>query len=374
MIKQNYGSNKISQQEILIYKNHHNQLADRRMLEIDGSVKSGSGTILRLSVALSAILKKDLHIYNIRKKRSPPGLKPQHLEAVLTAAKLCGAQVEGVRHGSEELWFKPGEIAGGQVEAEIGTAGSIPMLLLTILPICAYAKKEVKLHISKGGTDVRNAPTINYLQHVLLPTLKKMGVEASVKVHAFGYYPIGMGDVSLMVQPCRMLKPLNLKEFGKLQEIHGLSVCTFLKEREVAERQANAAKEHLEVHGYKAEIDVLYDTSNPLQKGSSMVLWAKTDSGVVLGGDAIGELRKRSEVVGLEAAQNLLQELKVKTTVDVHMADILIPYIGLAEPNSIYLTRLITEHLETNIWLAEKILNVKFYVEKMGDVYSIRRE
>jgi len=55
------------------------------MMEIDGSQKSGSGTILRLSIALAAITKRPLHITNIRQNRPQPGLKPQHLEAVLTA-------------------------------------------------------------------------------------------------------------------------------------------------------------------------------------------------------------------------------------------------------------------------------------------------
>ncbi|MFZ0965006.1 MAG: RNA 3'-terminal phosphate cyclase, partial [Candidatus Bathyarchaeia archaeon] len=52
------------------------------MIEIDGSQKSGSGTILRLSIALAAILGQPLHIYNIRQNRPQPGLRPQHLEAV----------------------------------------------------------------------------------------------------------------------------------------------------------------------------------------------------------------------------------------------------------------------------------------------------
>ena len=33
------------------------------MLDIDGSQKSGSGTILRLSIALAGILEKPMHIY-----------------------------------------------------------------------------------------------------------------------------------------------------------------------------------------------------------------------------------------------------------------------------------------------------------------------
>ena len=85
-------------------------------MEIDGSEKSGSGTILRLSTALASILGEDLHIYNIRKRRSQPGLRPQHLEAVLTAAKLCNAEVKGATLNSQELWLRPGKIVGGRIE------------------------------------------------------------------------------------------------------------------------------------------------------------------------------------------------------------------------------------------------------------------
>jgi len=140
------------------------------LLEVDGSQKSGSGTILRLSVALASILGKPLHIRHIREKRPQPGLRPQHLEAVLTAAKLCKAEVEGATLGSRELWFRPKQIAGGEITAEIGTAGSIPMLIMTVLPACLFAKAPVRLHIKRGGTDVRHSPTINYLQYVMLRT------------------------------------------------------------------------------------------------------------------------------------------------------------------------------------------------------------
>ena len=343
------------------------------MIEIDGSQKSGSGTILRFSVALSAILGEPLHIYNIRQNRPQPGLRPQHLEAVLTAAKLCNAEVKGAKLNSKELWFNPGKIEGGRFEAEIGTAGSIPMLLMTILPICVFAEKNVFLHISKGGTDVSHSPTINYLRYIFLPTLKRMSLNANLKVYKYGYYPKGMGEVSIIVKPCKELKPIRLEKFGKLETINGVSVCTYLAERRVAERQAKAAVEHLKRYGYKAEIEIVNDKSNPLQKGSSIVLWAETDAKVILGADAIGALKKTSETVGREAAEKLLMELSSKATVDVHLADMLIPYIALAKGESAYFTRAITDHLETNVWLAEKILGVKFRLKKTNGLYMVEK-
>jgi RNA 3'-phosphate cyclase len=344
------------------------------MLEIDGSQKSGSGTILRMSVALAGILGEPLHIINIRKKRSEPGLRPQHLEAVLTAAKLCNAQVKGTHLGSQELWFEPGENKGGEIHAEIGTAGSIPMLIMTVLPLCAFAKQPVNLQISKGGTDVRNSPTTNYLAHVLLPVLAQMGLTASIEIHKYGYYPKGMGEVTLKTDPPKELKPIRLEQFGKVQRIEGISVCTFLADRKVAERQTKEAEKLLKERGHNPQIRIINDYSNPLQKGSSIVLWAKTDSGALLGGDAIGELGKPSEAVAQEATRNLLSEIDAEATVDTHLADILVPYAALAKGESAYLTRVVTEHLEANIWLATKILGTEFQVEKKNNLYRIAKK
>ncbi len=343
------------------------------MFEIDGSQKSGSGTILRLAVALAAIKQEPLHIVNIRQSRPNPGLKPQHLEAVLTAGKLCKAEMRGAQLGSRELWFKPGEICGGDLVAEIGTAGSIPMLLMTVLPICLFAKEPVRLRVTKGGTDTTHAPTINYLRNVFLLGLKRMGVDAELTVQRYGYFPKGNGEATLTVKPTPNLRPFRLESFGKLREGKGISVCTFLADRKVAERQALAAIQRLSEKGYRADIQIVNDTSNPLQKGSSIALWAETDTGVVVGADAIGELKKMAEAVGTEAAEKLAAELAAQVTVDSHLADMLIPYVALAKGASAYLTRSVSEHLEANIWLAEKMLNARFNIKKVGAVYRIEK-
>jgi RNA 3'-phosphate cyclase len=343
------------------------------MIEIDGSQKSGSGTILRLSVALAAITNRPLHIYNIRQSRPQPGLKPQHLEAVLTAAKLCNAKVQGAALGSRELWFTPQQIRGGSIEAEIETAGSIPMLLLAVMPICLCADNPVYLHVAKGGTDTTHAPTINYMRNVLLPTLARIGADLEITVQKYGYYPKGMGEATLTAKPNRMLKPLILEDFGKLKSVSGLSICTFLADRQVAERQTLAAQNYLSQNGSSADVQIVNDESNPFQKGSSIVLWAKTDTGLIIGADAIGQLRKTAEVVGREAAEKLVTELSAKPTADVFLADMLIPYMALAQGKSALLARTVTEHIESNIWLVERMLNVKFTIQKVNSLYRIEK-
>lgn len=344
----------------------------RSVFEIDGSQKSGSGTILRLAIALAAITAQPLHIYNIRQNRPKPGLKPQHLEAVLAAAKICNAELEGVLLNSREIRFKPREILGGHIEAEIGTAGSIPMLLMTVLPICAFAKSAVHLHVT-GGTDVSHSPTITYLQHVFLPTMKQMGFEVEITVHRYGYYPKGMGEVTMTAKPQKDLQPIELKSFGKIESIKGVSICTFLDERKVAERQAKAANNYLFEKGYAANIQIVNDRSNPLQKGSSITLWAKTTTGAILGADAIGEFKKSSEAVGRGVAGKLYKELSAMPAVDVHLADILVPYMALAKGKSTILTRDLSDHLETNIWLSEKMLKLRFNIHRINGLYRIEK-
>jgi RNA 3'-terminal phosphate cyclase (ATP) len=346
---------------------------DSSLFEIDGSQKSGSGTILRLAVALAAATGESLHILNIRQNRAQQGLKPQHLEAVLTAAKLCNAEIKGATLGSKELWFKPREVKGGNFKAEIGTAGSIPMLLIAVLPICIFAKNPVRLHVTKGGTDVSHSPTINYLRNVLLPALTHMGLETDINVHKYGYYPKGMGEVTMTVKPPDSLQPIRLNEFGNLKNVKGASVCTFLADRKVAERQAKAASEYLSEKGYAVNIQVFNDQSNTFQKGSSIALWAETDTGAIIGADAIGQLKKTSEAVGREAAEKLVAELSLKPTVDSHLADILVPYMALAEDTSSLLIREVSDHLETNIWLAEKLLKTRFNIQKVNNLFRIEK-
>ncbi len=56
------------------------------MLTIDGSQKSGSGTIVRDAVPFAALMGKSLHLTDIRVKPPQPGLRAQHLAAIRACA------------------------------------------------------------------------------------------------------------------------------------------------------------------------------------------------------------------------------------------------------------------------------------------------
>ena len=344
------------------------------MIVIDGSMGEGGGQILRTSIALSALTLKPIKIINIRAKRSNPGLRPQHLIAIKAVASLCNAKVEGLNVGSREVTFMPHEHVGGNFKFDIGTAGSISLVLQAVLTVAAFLPEKSRF-IIRGGTDVPWSPPIDYVKNVLIPTLKTLGFQVELKVLRRGHYPRGGGIVEVTTIPVDVLRSINVVSRGRILEIKGLSHAVRLP-RHVAERQAKAAFEHLRRLGIKESIHIdteYYDPSRDphLGPGSGIVLWAPTSENTVIGADALGARGKPAEVVGKEAAEKLFSELSTNMAFDSHIGDMLIPYIAVAKGASRIGVSKLTLHAITNILVTEKILNVKFHIEGEKDKPSV---
>jgi len=325
------------------------------MINIDGSAKSGSGTILRYAVVLSSLLGEELHITNIRAKRDKPGLRPQHLASVKACARMCGAHVEGAVVNSKEIVYKPGSgIKGGHYQWEIGTAGSTTLLAMTLLPLALFADRETVLKIS-GGLFQDFAPSAHHMQHVLFPVLWKTGIKAELEVIRPGYVPRGGGIIQVKVKPVSgSIKPLELRNQGKVKEVTGLALSSHLSEQKVSERMAEACRKVLDAKGYRAEIETIYDET-ALQAGAGLALWAGTDSGCLLGSDRAGKRGRSSEDIGKYVARNLLEDLETGATVDRYLADQLVIYAVLARGATEYIIPRFTEHVDANLWLVEKL-------------------
>lgn len=326
------------------------------MITIDGSFGEGGGQIIRTAVALSAVSGEAVTINNIRSNRPQPGLKAQHLMGVRTAAKMTGAQVEGLWMGSTELIFRPGDIIGGHYYVDIGTAGSITLLLQCLMPAATASEERITLDIT-GGTDVAWSPPVDYMSYVLLPVLASMGLECSIKVRQRGYYPKGGGNVRAEISPSAPVG-VKLDQDVKVNTITGISHSSNLPEH-VSRRQSESALAMLEAAGYGASIDT--ENSRCPSTGSGITLWSGHT-----GGSALGKKGLPAENVGRAAAREIITELDSGAAVDVHLADQLIPYLGMAGSGS-FTVREVSEHTRTNIWVVEQFLDVHFLIEKQED-------
>ncbi|MCL0089658.1 RNA 3'-terminal phosphate cyclase [Dehalococcoidia bacterium] len=323
------------------------------MIHIDGSQRSGSGTIVRYAITLCSLLGEELHITNIRAKRDKPGLRPQHLASVRACARMCDAQVKGAEAKSSEVIYSPGSpIKGGHYEWDIGTAGSTTMLLMSLLPLACFADKQTSLRLT-GGLFQDFAPSAHHMQHVLFPTLAKMGIQAEMEIVRPGYVPRGGGIIQANIKPLRGMKPLVLLERGRVKEIRGLSLSSHLRKARVSERMAGECRSLLAQAGYQSYIETLWDETSS-QEGAGLAVWTESDSGCLLGADRAGRKGRSSEQIGRYVARTLLEDLAAGATVDRYLADQLIIYAALAGGTTEYQIPRLTDHVDTNLWLVER--------------------
>lgn len=339
------------------------------VIEIDGSWGEGGGQILRVGVALSAVIEKPIRIYDIRAKRSAPGLRPQHETAVRAVAQITGAEVKGLKVGSSELEFSPKKAKGGKFLFDAGTAASTSLILQSLMPTMIFSTESSQIEIH-GGTNNPWAPIVDYIQEALLPTIVKMGFRGSIELVRRGFYPRGGGIVKVNTSPIERLDPLVLKEFGEIRRIYGLSYSSRLPIH-IVDRMAKSATKTLQDAGYdgttiRRECLRPSDRRCAIDPGCGIILFAELTSGAIIGSDSLGKINKSAERVGYETARSLIEQLKTSCPIDEHLGDQLIVYMALADGFSEIRVGELTLHTVTCIHVSEQVTDAKF--EVFGEV------
>lgn len=337
------------------------------MRDIDGSFGEGGGQLVRTACALAAITGEPLRLRNIRAHRAPPGLAPQHLTAVRAVASLCSAEVEGLALRAPQIVFRPREVKAGEYRFDVGTAGSIALVLQAVLPVALAADGESVLHVH-GGTDVRAAPAIDYLGHVLVPLLARMGAHVELEVLRRGYYPRGGGAVVARVRPAP-LRALQLDAPGAVRRIAGIAHTSNLPAH-IAERMQRTARERLSPLGPAAIDQQVLSGAGALGQGGAIVLWAETDN-TRLGASEVAQRGVPAERIAESAAEALKAELVAGATLDIHASDQLLVYLARASGPSRFLARRLSSHAETTLWLLRQFLPLRAAVTAVGDLVRI---
>jgi RNA 3'-terminal phosphate cyclase (ATP) len=312
-------------------------------------------------LTLAAVRGFPIRIRAIRAGRRTPGLQAQHLTAVRALAAICGADVQGAVLGSEALTFAPGPLHPGEYRFEVGTAGSTLLVLQAVLLPLALAGGASRITLL-GGTHVPGSPPAEYVQAVLLPCLVRMGVDASLEIARWGFYPKGGGQLVLTTGGRALLLPLALVHRDGPLSVRGVSTVAGLP-RGIADRQRAHALQRLEAAGQGAVIDVgEVVASDP---GSALFLAAHA-TGSCGGFSALGARGKRAETVADEAVEALLEFAGADVGCDPHLADQLVVPMALAAGTSRFTTGRLTPHLVTALALVQQVLGCP--VQVRGEV------
>jgi len=190
------------------------------LTQIDGSILEGGGQLIRMSIGLSALLKKPIRIINIRAGRSKPGLKAQHMCGLRLVQQLAGGKLEGCVLNSTEITYYPrSENKNNPVgndhhaddfddqkthfQVDITTNGAVTLLSQVSLPVCLFRKVPTILDLIGGTQNSDTAPPVDYYQHVFLHHLKEnFGIDIECNIIKRSYnYPKGGGHLQLKIKP-----------------------------------------------------------------------------------------------------------------------------------------------------------------------------
>lgn len=330
----------------------------QNLLTIDGAQGEGGGQVLRSALTLALVTGRPFRLINIRAGRKQPGLRPQHLAAIIGAADICGARCTGARVDAMELTFCPGTVSPGNYRIDIGTAGSAPLVLQTLLLPLSLAKGPSSVSVI-GGTHVPWSPSFHYLAWQWAPFMERLGCSLQLRLRQAGYYPRGGGLIEAVTDGSTNLRPLDLPERGPLLDLWIISLVSNLPES-IARRQADRLLQRLRPLGLAPRCEIVRQSGRG--RGTALIVLALCEHSSLCC-CALGAPGKPAEQVADQAADELLDMLATDGAVDPYLADQLLLPLALASGSSCLRTTGVSKHLLTNAWLIGHFLSATIDIE-----------
>ncbi|EME84588.1 uncharacterized protein MYCFIDRAFT_134777 [Pseudocercospora fijiensis CIRAD86] len=385
-------------------------MGKRKQHDLDGRTLEGGGQLIRIAYCLSALTRIPVKVENIRGNRSRGGgLKAQHLACVQWLARASNAQLSGAGTGSKTLLFTPDKSTADPSPAftkktlqdgnqayecrlDIGTAGSTGLALQAILPFILFSPlpSPLPIHLRiSGGTNVSGSPSFEYIKHVLLPTLSRLGfpeITATLGKRGWSHGGASIGNFTLEIppRPSPVLPAFTYRPSNPTLSNPSSLRAIFLAPISCHQAFTTALKTSLTTH---------FSTSFPLGHGNLaiqhqdsqndkriyFILIARVphpeapQGSYILARDCLYDQRIRN---GDEAAaemadsvtKDLVAEWKSGGWVDEHMRDQLVIFQALAKGKSQVFPgvdehgdeREPSLHARTAEWVSKQILGVKF--------------
>lgn len=285
----------------------------------------------------------------------PKGLKSQHVASIEWLAGATGADVEGLRVGSETLSFRPrrgpGGLAGRRAAIRAGSpAASATLVFQAVLPFLLYAGGgrgggPVELAVS-GGTNVSFSPSYEYLDQVALPALEgSFGVRVERGLVRRGWSSGGAasrGELWFRVQPLPLgtaLSPRGAPSLGALPGDFDVKLIdvTIITPADMHGDLEGALREDLEGLFPGASLDFRPPEDSEHESRIYVLLVARSDRlrwgrDVLYGGKRKGQSKAElSKKVAKAVAEALGDEVRRGGVVDGFLQDQLVIFQALAQ-------------------------------------------
>jgi RNA 3'-terminal phosphate cyclase (ATP) len=251
--------------------------------------------------------------------------------------------------------FTPDGVRGGDytfdIGAERGSAGAVSLLCQAlILPLC-LARSPSRLTLI-GGTHVPWSPPVHYLRDVFFPALHDLGIEVSLQLRRWGWYPAGAGAIEVGIVPAGEIAGFVAAGRPSTPTVTGLSAVSRLP-RSIAERQRARVQERLAAARVECDVELVEDAT-AVGPGTLVFLGVRGRAGF----SALGRRGLPAERVADLAVDELLAYLASGAAVDDHLADQLVPFLAVGAHASRLTCPSLSRHLETVAWVTRQFVPV----------------
>jgi RNA 3'-terminal phosphate cyclase (ATP) len=336
------------------------------VLTLDGSVGEGGGQILRTALSLSALTGQPFELTRLRAGRRQPGLLRQHLTAVQAVARVASAHVEGAALGSTRLVFEPGSVQPGVHHFSIGTAGSATLVLQAVLPALLVAVGPSRI-VVEGGTHNPFAPPFDFLTQSFLSLVGCQGPRVVATLERWGFFPGGGGRITLEVEPCARLVPLELSAPPAVRARRVRAVVANLP-RSVGERELQVVRAD---GAYGQALFSLEEHPGNPSRANLMMIELDVDTHCEVF-TAFGARGLRAEAVATDALAQANAYLAAAQPVGVHLADQLLVPFAMAGAG-LFRCAQPSPHMLTNLDVVRRFLDVPMSCrERAAGAYELR--
>lgn len=295
---------------------------------------------------------------NIRRIRSKPGLRYQHLEGLKLLTQLSNGRLLGGQIGSSSIKIVPSgkPLEEAELFGNFKTAASISLVVQTLANYCFSSQLGLRFDFNGGGSHTDFAPNFDYLIHVTKPMYEIFGIRMDIELTKFGLFPSGGAKGSVTFSPVKA-KKIPDKLSGAPKIVVRSIASNNLKGANVAERQLQPF--------LSSSLNNIYTESRYVDSssaGTSLTAWLIFDNGIVKGYSTLGKKGIKAEKVGTELLQTVIAKLKLSCIVDFYMADQLLLPLALSSKSSFYSIPKLTDHVLTNLDTINLILDDRLHV------------
>jgi RNA 3'-terminal phosphate cyclase-like protein len=333
-------------------------------------------SLFRQRIVASALSGNMIRIDNIRSDEElSPGLQDFEANFLRLVEKLCdGCRLE-INETGTTLRLKPGIITGGNIQHDCGISRSMGWFIEGILPLLVFGKTPLTVLQLTGITNDPKDLSVDTLRTVTLPLLKNFGVgESSLIVKRRGCFPKGGGELELRVPMARELQPINITEEGLVARVRGTAFCAKVSPS-IINRTIEACRGVLNqlLPDVYINADHNRGQKSGLSAGYSLQLVAETTTGVLIstectaGGPTAASTGEMPEDIGIQAANQLLEEIRRGGVIDSQHQPMVLMFMALG-PEDVCKVRFGSE------LTPQSVRTLQLIRDAFGTVFKIKRD